>query len=963
MKLKRIEAMHGFTFEEPIAIEEIGAVAHRAVYKKNGAELLFLEREDTNKTFAITFKTIPEDSTGVFHILEHSVLCGSQKYPVKEPFVELLKGSLKTFLNAFTFSDKTMYPVSSRNEKDFLNLVDVYMDAVLNPVAVTRPDIFRQEGWHYEVGEGRELSYKGVVFNEMKGAYSSADEIELELMSAQLYRGTPYAYDSGGDPEVIPTLTYEAFVNAHRRYYHPSNARIFLDGKVDLDKTLALLDGYLCGYERVEVKADIARVVPSGRSEREVEYEISDSESPEGKCRVCLGFMTHGYEDRRTGIALGVIMDAIAGTNDSPFRRAMLDSGLVEDASFISYDGIMENSVVLELKNVRREDMKRAEALAIEVIESIVRDGIDRSALGASFSAMEFRVREQDSAGFPQGINYAIAVHDTWLYGGDPTLPLFFEEDIRALREAMDTRYYEDLLSRIFLSSKHSAALYMIPSATLGKEREVGERARLCAAREALSDAELERIIAEGEALVTWQATPDSEQALETLPSLSVEDIDPEPEKIHFENYKIDTVPALYTPVQSKGITYARLLFDATDLSTDELSDLSLMTELYRQLKTESYSAKDLQTKIKSELGSMSFTTLVLSKGGEAHAYLSVSVSVLDSALDKVAPLVREVLLTTDFSDTEAIGRIVKQLKSSACESVSAAGHSAAISRCAAYTSVESAISEYTDGIEFCKYLKALDEGFADKKSALALRLAALSRRLVSRARLTVCHAGIRRDEFASALISIIPNGEACIEKTPVMPLGARREAIVVPSSVSYAAQTGNVLRYCDKMHGSLGVVRTVLSYGYLWGEIRVQGGAYGAGFLQRRNGCIGYYTYRDPDAARSVGKFAESVDYLRALAAEGEDVTDYVIGAVGESDILITPKVMAALSVTAYLTGDTYEDRLLRRQQMINTSHADIAVAADLIERMQSEGCVCVVGGREKLEALIATGYEVVEI
>ncbi len=951
--MRSYTSLHGFEFISHRAIAELSATAHEAVHVKSGARLLFLEREDSNKTFAITFKTIPEDSTGVFHILEHSVLCGSEKYPVKEPFVELLKGSLKTFLNAFTFPDKTMYPISSRNDKDFLNLMDVYMDAVLHPLATRRPEIFMQEGWHYEVADDGSLSYKGVVFNEMKGAYSSADEIEMELMSSMLYEGSTYAHDSGGAPRAIPTLTYEQFVSAHKRYYHPSNSRIFLDGAVDLDAALALLDGYLSKYDADPCEITVPLELAAGHVERTVEYEIGAGESPEGKCRVCLGFDSHSYEDRRTGMALGVIIDAIASTNDAPFKRAMLDCGICEDASFISYDGIKENSVIIEIKNVKACDTERAAALALETVRRIAQEGIDRSALVAAFNSMEFRIREQDSAGFPQGINYAIAVQDTWLYGGDPVAALAFEDDVAALRAALDTDYYERLLRTVFLESKHSATLYMIPSATLGERTAAEERATLDAARAAMSEGEVSALRQSQARLVAWQESEDSDEALATLPSLTVSDIEPEPERIPGEIYKIDTVPALYTSVPSRGITYTTLLFNVTDLDAKELMHLSVMTELFKNLPTARYSARELQTRIKSELGSLAVSILTSTRDGECGIYLALTASALDSALASVTDLAGEVMLTTDFSDTEAIGRIVRQLKTATAESIAASGHSAALSRSASYVSREAVLTEYTDGIEFYLYLKELEAGYSSRAAELCASLSALCRRVVTRERITVCHSGKRNDSFAEELVNIFPHGGACQAKTPVLPLGRRREGVVIPASVAYVGVAGDLSDLCDNVHGSFGVVRTLLSYGYLWGEIRVQGGAYGAGFVKRRNGVAGYYTYRDPDAARSLEKIGGSTEYLRAFAASGEDITPYVIGAVGDSDSIMTPKVVSALSTMAYLSGQTYEDHLRTRREMIETSAEDLISAADLIDRMLAESGFCVIGGREKIAAL----------
>ena len=946
------DIIHGFKFTSQRPLPELSATLWEATYIKNGARLLFIEREESNKTFAITFKTIPEDDTGVFHILEHSVLCGSEKYPVKEPFVELLKGSLKTFLNAFTFPDKTMYPVSSRNDKDFLNLIDVYMDATLHPLALTRPEIFMQEGWHYEVGEDGELSYKGVVFNEMKGAYSSADEMEMELISSLLYSGTPYARDSGGNPEHITDLTYEQFVAAHTRYYHPSNAKIVLDGAVDIDKTLATLDSFLCEYDALEINTDIPRVVHNGHTERTVKYEIGEGDDPAGKCRICLGFMSVDHTERKELTALSLITDAIAGTNDAPFKKRMLASGLCEDASFISYDGVQENALMIEIKNVREEDIKKAEELAFETIADIVRTGIDREALVAAFNSMEFREREQDGAGMPTGISYAITAMDAWLYGADPMISLSFESEFQYLRAALDTDYYEKLLERVILNSTHSAALYMIPDTTLGEERRAKEAAKLAAAKAAMSSEEMARIKCQHENLVAWQSEDDSDEALATLPRLTVEDICDRPEPIPNEIYTLSGIPALYTSAATRGITYTNLLFDITDFTADELFLASLLTELFKNLATDSTDAVALQTKIKTNLGAFNTSILVAARDGQPRVYMQVSVSALDSNLSSVKPIAEDVLLHTAFDDKDAIGKIVKQLRTSTADSIAASGHGVAFARCASYTSAEAAVLEYTDGIEFYLNLKALERDFGNKYESFAKSLDAVRAKIFTRSRLTACHTGNRRDEYVEQLAAVFPEGSAIVESSPIKPFGARREGVLIPAAVSYLGYAANALRYVDRMHGSFGVIRTLLSYGYLWGEIRVQGGAYGAGFIKRQNGNAGIYTYRDPDAKRSVEKAKGCPEYLRAIAASGEDLTTYIIGAVGDSDTLLSPRVLTALSVSTYLRGETYEDRLTARREMIATSSKDLLAAADVIEKMLAENCYTVVGGKDKLTA-----------
>lgn len=953
--MKVNETLHGFRFTRSRELPELSAVLHEAVYEKNGARLVFIEREEVNKTFSISFKTIPEDDTGVFHIIEHSVLCGSDKYPVKEPFVELLKSSLKTFLNAMTFPDKTMYPISTRNDKDFLNLVSVYMDAVLHPVAMKRPEIFYQEGWHHELhSEDGEMLYKGVVFNEMKGAYSSVDDVEMELITKLLYPDVCYGYDSGGDPISIPNLTYEQFVSSHAKYYHPSNSYIFLDGKINLDETLSLLDSFLSEYDYLEINADIPMQKKLGYTENTSYYEVAKGDAEGAKTRICLGFDVGTFDERRKVIALNVITDAIAGSNDAPFKKAMLDSGFCEDAYFVSYDGIQENSLLLGIKNVKEEDKERAVKLALDTIRSIVNEGIDREALTAAFNIMEFRAREQDTGRYPAGIAYAISSLDSWLYGGDPLAALSFEEDFTALRTALDTDYYEKLLEETILNSKHSACLYMLPSETLGEERLAEERARLEADRAALGDEGIKETIKRTEALEAWQKSADTKEALDTIPMLSVDDVEKNIEPFPTEKREALGKEYLYTPVASRGITYTTLAFDITDFGKDELFYTTLLTELIKQVATENYTAAALQTKLKTELGSFSVSVSPTTTADKkTKAYFITNVSCLDSKKNEVISLAREVLLSSKFDDKSAISKIVRQLKTAMYEAFSGAGHTIAISRAAAGVIAESALGEHLGGIEFYLKLKELDKDFDNRFDTVVKNLYAIVNKTFVKERLIPAYAGAEDIAFAENCISAFPSGEtAKADTSAIKPFGKRSEGVAVPAQISFAGMVGNALDLCDAVPGYMPVIRTILSYSYLWNEVRVQGGAYGAGYIHRASGACGYYSYRDPDANRTLGKYLGSADYLRGLAASDEDITGFIIGAVGDSDPLMTPKSTAAMSFSAYLRGETNESRQARRDELLATNKETLAKAADVIEKLTAEASICVVGGKDKLTA-----------
>jgi Zn-dependent M16 (insulinase) family peptidase len=529
---------------------------------------------------------------------------------------------------------------------------------------------------------------------------------------------------------------------------------------------------------------------------------------------------------------------------------------------------------------------------------------------------------------------------------------LSFENDIAFLREALEGDYYEELVRRIFLESTHSATLYMLPSTMLGEQRIAAEKSKLALAKANMTEEDLDELVSLNEALETWQKTPDTDEALKTIPSLSVADINPVPEKYPSVEYELCGAPALFTESASRGITYTSLLFDISDFTKDELCIASLLTELLKNVATENYDAVTLQNKIKSELGSLSFSSLVASKNSVATPYVQVGISCLDTKRDSAVELCSEVMLKSRFDDKAVIEIIVKQIKSQGAEAIAASGHSVAFSRSAAYVSREAAIAEYTDGLENYLWIKALEKNFAQRADELCEDLARIAAKIFTKKRVIACHSGTRADDYMTKMLEALPEGESFERGSKIEPLGARREGILIPASISFASKAANVYSVSDKLHGSMGVVRSILSYGHLWNAIRVQGGAYGAGFIKRNNGTVGYYTYRDPDANRSLGIFDESSAFLRSVAESGDDITNFIIGALGDSDPLITPKVLSALSVSSYLRAETYEDRVRARTELVSTGKDELLAMADLLERSFANSGVCVVGGKDKLDA-----------
>jgi len=950
------EKLYGFKHVRSKETPDIAATLHEYEHEKSGARLYFLERDDENKTFLISFKTIPEDSSGVFHIIEHSVLCGSEKYPVKEPFVELLKSSLNTFLNAMTYSDKTVYPVASRNAKDFKNLVSVYLDAVFHPRMLSDPHVFMQEGWHYEVEDG-ELTESGVVLNEMLGAFSSPDELSSYHIKDMLFDGTPYKYDSGGEPSEIISLTYEKFSETHKRFYHPSNAEIILDGSVDLDSILPLIDGVLSEYDRIECDFDIPLPGLPKETYREVEYEISPDESCEDKTRITVGYLGATYDEKLKQVATTLLFDALASSNDSPLKKKIIETELCEDMVLSTLDSMKRTTVFLDFRNVK--DGKSEELCEIfdREVRNIVNEGIDRETLVAALNSLEFTTRELDFGTTPSGVIFALAMLDLSLYGGDPCDAINHEALFKELRERIDTDYYEKLLEELLLTNPTRVTLKMLPSHDLAERRSAEEAKRLDGIAEKLGDEGLKRIEAEAEALKAAQAEKDSDEALLTLPRLKLSDISPEIERIPSEITEENGIPVLYTDINTNGISYLSLYFDATDIDADEMFYLRILLSFFEEVPTESFTALTLQNYIRKNLGSFStHLTRTTDKEGIAKAFVTVSASALSSKIRDVIPVLREVLCTSSFEDGTLIRSLLRQMLLICEESYKTSGHTVAINRASAYTDVEAAMGEYYSGYEFYNRLKKLNRDLDKDLEKLKSALYGLCKRLFVPERMTVTLAGARDSALIYEIGEALPRGEARKATTsPIKPLGIRREGILAPVQAAYSATVANLRSIGESYSGAFFVARTLISYGHLWNTVRIQGGAYGVGLIVRASrptATVGFYSYRDPSPARTLDCYGASGDALRAIARSGEDLTSAIIGAVGDATPLLSTKLKAAVSAQRYLRGTTYEDLTAALEEILSANSEDLLVIADTLDRICETGGTVIVADKERLES-----------
>ena len=936
---------YGFSEILKKPLPDICAVAVEYRHERSGARLLHRDRKDENKTFMIGFCTPPTDSTGVFHIIEHSVLCGSEKYPLKDPFVELLKGSLNTFLNAMTYPDKTVYPVSSMNDRDFLNLVSVYMDAVLNPAFLRCENIFKQEGHRLEI-EDNAVRENGVVLNEMLGAYSSPEEIESEEIMAMLYPKSSYAYSSGGAPESIVELTYRQFVDTYKKHYTPSNAYIVLDGDVKLDEILPLLDSYLSRCEHKESDIKISVPYAALKEKRILPYPIAQGESTENKTRMTLGVRTFGALEREKNLALAVIRGAIAASQNSPFCRAILDSGLCEDVYVTPLEELAECGMTFSFINVKDGAYDELLSLGLAKLRSFAELGIDKEMLRSSLSSLEFMTREKNYGSYPAGVIYALAVMESWLYSPDATAALSYGEVFCSLREKIDSDYYEKILASVLPNEEDATVLILTPDAELA-ERTADEAADRCGRiYGGMTDEEKKSLAAGCESFNLWQGQTDTKEELECLPKLSLSDINPTPKRV--ASKKLRHLPgARFFDIDTSGINYVNAFFDVSDLSLTDCTDLAVLASVLTKMPTERHGELELLSYIKGKLGFLSFSpTAAAHSSGECISSLKLSLGALSENADFAAPIVSEVCLLSLFRE-DILATTLKRMSIYMKENMSADGTNLAIDRAQAVFSLPGVITEYSSGYEAYKIISEYATS-EEKISELAKRLDALSKRIFVRERVRLFGAGSRAELIMEDIFEALPSGASAV-KVEIKQLPRLNEGIEIPSRTAFTA-----LGFPMPKRGftaAYEVVKTMLNYEFLWNEIRAVGGAYGAGGVIRE-GFGAFYSYRDPNPERSLEKYLEIPKFLEELAEkiEKDELEKYIIGTFSVTDGVRSARLGFDLECARALRGITYKRRAKRRLEMLGTDKNDLLSFARMLKRCLRASASCTVASSDKL-------------
>ena len=941
--MKVNDIIHGFSVTRTAPAPDCGSELIEMQHIKTGARLVWLKNSGENKLFSVAFKTPPTDDTGIFHILEHSVLGGSEKYPVKEPFLVLMKGTMNTFLNAMTYPDKTVFPVSSRNDTDFMNLTRVYLDAVFAPAIYYNPNIFYQEGWHIEMRSSSDTPvYKGVVFNEMKGAMSSVySRMESDMMQA-LYPDSCYRFESGGLPESIPDLSYEQFIQGHKTYYHPSNAYIYLDGSVDIDSVLELIDGeYLCRFDKREVENDIPVQEPIAPTVKKSYYEISPDEEESNHTYYLIGKVLGSWQDREKITAASVLGEALTGSNDAPLKRALLDTGLCLDVSLEVSDGIMQPFGCIAINNTDEENCGSLKETLRSAVSELCEKGIGSELLTAAINRLEFRYR---AGGEPRGLTRNINALSAWLYGGDPLLYLEMGEVFDSLRAKTESGYFEELLRQWLLEEEGTAELYLLPSRTYGDEQKADEAKRLAAIVDGLACEEKDVIVEQNRKLDEWQQSVDTAEQLATMPHLAISEVGEEPLSFDTEVTDINGITVLRHPSSDEGIAAVSLYFSLADCTEEELSAAAAMSELLGELPTADSSAAELQRRITGLLGSITYNVDVFSKQGvtdKCSPYFSVTARFLDKNTDEALALIAEIITKTSFDDKDTVKELLLQTDENYKQSIIANGHTYSMTRVRACLSAESAVTELVSGYE--GYKRIHEAVKASEKLIAAVKT--LSSRIVCRARLT---ASVTGDITPEALITALPEGAAPAVKEMSFRLDLpAKQGVVIPAGVSYSA-----MAFPDNSADT--AVRKVLfralSLEYLWNEVRVKGGAYGTGAFMTASGEQSFFSYRDPSPAATLDICAKAADFTEQYCAGEPDITQYIISSVAKDEPLMSDGNKSRKADGLWFRGITDEERAAEKKRMLGVTAKQLREAA---EKLRTTGNICVMGTESAMEGL----------
>lgn len=961
----KIENVDAYKLVQQEQLKDISAEGYLLQHKKSGARVVLLQNDDDNKVFSIGFRTLPKDSTGLPHILEHSVLCGSKNFPAKDPFVELVKGSLNTFLNAMTYPDKTVYPVASCNAQDFQNLMHVYMDAVFHPNIYEHEEIFKQEGWSYKLDSKEEvLTYNGVVYNEMKGAFSSPEGVLDRVVLSSLFPDTSYANESGGDPEAIPELTYEQFLEFHSTYYHPSNSYIYLYGDMDMEEKLDWLDKmYLSNYEQEKVDSEIIRQEPFvAIKEVEIPYSIASNESEADNTYLSYNKVIGTSLDKELYLAFQILDYALLSAPGAPLKTALVDAGIGNDIMGSYDNGIYQPifSVIAKNANLNQKEafIKKIET----VLSDIVKNGMDKKALAAGINYHEFRYREADFGHYPKGLMYGLQILDSWLYDDEkPFIHVEAIDTLRFLKEKVNTDYFERLIQTYLLDNTHGSIVIVKPEKGGTAKSEKALEEKLKAYKDGLSDTEVEALVVATEKLIAYQEEPSTVEDLEKIPVLRREDISKDIAPIYNVEHKLGNVKMVHHEVETNGIGYVDFMFDLSCVSAELLPYVSILQSVLGIIDTAHYEYGELFNEINIHTGGIGtslelYPNVTKAKEKEFKATFEIKTKALYEKLPVAFDMIREIILESKLDDEKRLAEILAMAKSRMQMRFLSSGNAAAVMRAMSYASPLSRFKDMTNGIEFYQMLSNLDEHFETEKKTLIENLQKLVKMLFRPDNMMLSYTSakeglVQMQELTDTFVAALPS-EVVETKPCVIHCKKKNEGFKTSSKVQYVARAGNFMEEGLDYTGTLQILKVILGYDYLWQNIRVKGGAYGCmnGFNRMGEGY--FVSYRDPNLEKTNEVYEGVVAYLEGFSVSERDMTKYIIGTMSDIDQPMTPAAKGDRSMNLYMNHVSKEMIEQERNEILHAGQEDIRALSKVVKAVLAKNQLCVIGSEEKIEA-----------
>ncbi|MBO6111537.1 MAG: insulinase family protein [Lachnospiraceae bacterium] len=960
----KIEDIKAYEIIKKKDVGDLNSKGYLLKHKKSGARIFILSNDDRNKVFYVAFRTPPMDSCGTPHILEHTVLCGSRKYKAKDPFIELAKGSLNTFLNAMTYPDKTVYPVASTNDKDFKNLSDVYMDAVLHPAIYENEKIFRQEGWHYELeDEDGELTYNGVVYNEMKGAFSAPDDVLDRFTYTSLYPDTAYALESGGDPGEIPDLTYERFIELHKKYYHPVNSYIYLYGDADMAERLEWLDKeYLSHYDKIEIDSELKMQKPfKKQAECEKSYSLSDGEDLKDNTYLSVNYVVADNLDPKLYIAFQILQYVLLDCPGAPLKQALLDAGIGKDVESTYENGIRQPYFSVIAKYANKEDKDRFLKVINDTLKKLIKEGFDKKTLLGGLNVLEFRYREADFGHYPKGLMYGLQSLDSWLFDeNDPFMHIEQNATYGFLRKEIegDTRYFEKLAEKYLLNNPHSSVVILVPEKGLTAKQEKKVAKKLDDYKASLSKAEIKKIIKETAELKKYQSEPSTQEQLETIPLLEIKDIEKKAQPFKNEITQKDGTKYIHHDIFTNGIAYIGLMFSMQSVPERLICHTALLRYLIGSVNTKNYSYQELNSEINLATGGISgeITSYVdVVSGTDFDEEFELRTRVKEENTGRAFELMEEMLFTSDFSDKKRIKEIVGMIKSRMQASLPAAGHLTASARALSYICENRWYAEKVNGLDFYEFIDGLERDFDSRFDSLKKGLKEALGILLHKDNFMFDMTGSKKAYKKAAILA--GKVKERLNGAPSKPAGisfklkAKNEGLRCASQVQYVAKAGSFADAGLKYRGELKVLKVIMGYDYLWNNVRVLGGAYGCMSMYSRAGNACMVSYRDPHLKETIDIFEKAADYIKNFSVSKRDMTKFIIGAISDEDTPLNPKAEGMRSLTAYMSGLEFEDVQRDRDEILSCTPQKVRELAPYLESAMKKDILCVVGSETKID------------